>query len=146
MGSRESFVVHSPLAKYLKVQRAKKNTNGEWHRDMDDIVAKDYAILARFRDRTEDIAAEGSALHDYFLAGLRGLGTWGAAWFIDHRHRQFESLRDEQDFQLLLEVEYRSGRIHSVTDVSRMSKRYFQLENSLRTVANNVREYRQGTY
>lgn len=135
------IIIKSPLAVYLKEQRSKLNISGEWHYEMDHIVAKDYAILARYRDSTSEVAMEEGALHDYFLAGLRGLGTWGAAWFIDRKYRYFESLKEDRNIQFLLEVEYRDGRIYDVHDVSDKPQRYFSHENSLTCIRKNIRSY-----
>ena len=140
--SKQSIVIHSPLAKYLRVQRSKLDIRGEWRREMDNIVAKDFAVLARFRDTRRDVAMQDHYLQDYFLAGLRGLGTWGAAWFIDRQYQAFEDLDEKKDFQFLLEVEYRDGRICEVRDVSNKPQRYFDDENNLQVIRRNIEAYR----
>jgi hypothetical protein len=135
------FKISSPLAKYLYLQRSDFNISGEWHREMDNIIAKDYAILARFRDEESDVAMKDGILFDYFLAGLRGLGTWGAAWFIDRNYKAFNFINDTENVQYLLEVEYRDGRIYKVRDVSDKPKEYFNKENSITTIKKNIELY-----
>ncbi len=145
VGSNSFITVRSPLAKYLREQRSKLDVSGEWYREMDNIVAKDFAILARFRDTHNDIAMKEGNLQDYFLAGLRGLGTWGAAWFIDRKYHTFENQGDKGNLQFLLEVEYRDGRIFDVRDVSNKPQRYFDEENNIATIKRNIAIYRSMT-
>jgi len=141
---QDSITVRSPLSKYLRLQREGMNVDGEWHREMDMIIAKDYAILARFQDTSGGIAMNEGELHDYFLAGLRGLGTWGAAWFLDRRWEHFGSLGEDQtDLQMLLEVEYRHGKIYSVKDVSEEPQEYFNAQNNLRVIRSEVAKFRR---
>ncbi len=137
----DHIVIHSPLAKYLHEQRSKLDISGGWHREMDNIIAKDYAILARFHDDSSDVTMQDGLLQDYFLAGLRGLGTWGAGWFIDRKYQLFDSLPEKQNVQLLLEVEFRDGRIYNVRDVSDKPRDYFKRENSMATIKKNIKTY-----
>lgn len=134
-------IVKSPLALYLREQRSRMDLKGEWRHEMDHIVAKDYAILAHFRDEVTDVAMTDGCLHDYFLAGLRGLGTWGAAWFIDRKYRSFDKIEDDLNTQFLLEVEYRDGRIYDVRDVSDRPQEYFDAEQRVKTVRSNITNY-----
>jgi hypothetical protein len=142
-GSRPSIMVRSPLAAYLREQRSALEIHGEWRPEMDRIIAKDFAVLARFRDTRQKVAMEDHYLQDYFLAGLRGLGTWGAAWFIDRKYEAFERLEDKQDFQFLLEVEYRNGRIFDVRDVSDEPQSYFHAENRISLIKKNIARFRE---
>lgn len=139
--STPHIIVRSPLANYLREQRSKLDISGEWRREMDNIVAKDYAILARFRVTYDEFAMKENHLQDYFLAGIRGLGTWGAAWFIDRKYPIFEKLDDNKNFQFLLEVEYREGRIFDVKDVSDMTQEYFDSENKISTIRRNISQF-----
>ncbi len=136
------FDVRSPLAKYLREQRSKMDITGNWHFALDQIIAKDFAILARFRDTQSGVVMKHDHLNDYFLAGIRGLGTWGAAWFVDRKYEAFCALDESQDFQYLLEIEYREGRIFDVRDVSDKPKAYFDEENKLTTVRRNIAAFR----
>ena len=138
-----SFIkVKSPLSKYLDLQRRNMVTKGEWTRVLSNIIAKDYAVLARFK-RTDRLPSmiEGS-LKDYFLGGIRGLGTWGAGWFIDRKYDHFMKYEDDEDIQLLLEVEYRDGRIYDVRDVSEEEQAYFDKQNNLKTIRKIIKDYR----
>lgn len=85
-------------------------------------------------------------LKDYFIAGIRGLGTWGAAWFIDRRYDAFKLYQDSEDanIQLLLEVTYKDERIFEVRDVSEESEGYFKKQNSLREIKRIITEYQEG--
>jgi len=139
--SKKWKIIKSPLALYLREQRSRMDLRGEWRHEMDHIVAKDYAILARFRDEVTDVAMTDGCLHDYFLAGLRGLGTWGAAWFIDRKYRLFDNIEETQNAQFLLEVEYRDGRIYGVRDVSDRPQEYFYAEQRMKTVRGNIANY-----
>jgi len=143
VNSAEAITVMSPLARYLQEQRAKLDVSGEWHREMEHIIAKDFAILARFQDTFSYIAMKEGKLQDYFLAGIRGLGTWGAAWFLDRKYHTFENLKDQGNVQFLLETEYRDGRIFDVRDVSDKPQSYFDAENSIAGVKKNIADFRQ---
>jgi hypothetical protein len=133
--STEFIKIESPLSKYLLVQRTFMS-GGQWSPNHGQIVAKDYAILARFSDKRE------SGLKDYFLAGIRGLGTWGAGWFIDRRYKSFLKWenRDDVSIQLLLEVIYKNEHIHEVNDVSHMPLSYFENENDISTIQKCIQE------
>jgi hypothetical protein len=121
---RKTIDVNSPLSTYLELQRSKMK-GGQWSSNVGQIIAKDYAVLARFSDINEP------SLKDYFIAGIRGLGTWGAGWFIDRRYKYLLPLEDKEDlqFQLLLEVVYKNEHIHDVKDVSDKPASYFEKEN-----------------
>ena len=133
--SKEFITIQSPLSKYLLVQRTYMS-GGEWSPNLGRIVAKDYAILARFSDKRE------TGLKDYFLAGIRGLGTWGAGWFIDRRYKSFLKWENREDapIQLLLEVIYKNEHIHEVNDVSNMPLSYFENENDINTIKKCIQE------
>ena len=134
----DPIIVRSPLATYLYEQRSRMDISDEWRQPMDHIVGKDYAILARFRDESADLAMNDGVLYDYFLAGLRGLGTWGAAWYLDRMYPAFRKMEGDENVQLLLEVEYRDGRIYAVRDVSDKPQSYFKEENKKATIKKNI--------
>ena len=133
--SNKYITIHSPLSQYLKAQRT-DFPGGEWSPNHGRIVAKDYAILARFTDRRE------YGLKDYFLAGIRGLGTWGAGWYIDRRYKAFLQWenRDDGPIQLLLEVIYKDEEIHEVRDVSNEPPSYFENENDPATIQKYIQD------
>lgn len=140
---KDYIIVRSPLAEYLKVQRSTMDISGEWSIAMEKIVAKDYAILARFQFADSQIVMKEGELQDYFLAGLRGLGTWGAGWFIDRNYNQFLKYKDNQNIQLLLEVEYRDGRIFGVRDVSNETQKYFDEQNDTAFIKKAIESYKR---
>lgn len=137
-----SFIVHSPVAKYLREQRSGMDITGNWNIGMDQIIVKDYTILARFKDRRKIVAMDYHYLNDFFLSGIRGLGTWGAGWFIDRKYQVFDNLDEKLDFQFLLEVEYRNGRIYDVKDVSDQPREYFEKENNINTIRKNITNFK----
>jgi len=139
---RNYITVHSPLAKYLQEQRRKMDISGEWTWHMDRILTKDFAVLARLRDVNNNIEMDEGFLYDYYMAGLRGLGTWGAAWFIDRKYSFFDPFDDNINIQLLLEVEYRNGRIFDVRNVSNKNQAYFDKENDISTIRSNINTFK----
>ncbi|MGA3285102.1 MAG: hypothetical protein ABSD57_11680 [Verrucomicrobiota bacterium] len=138
----ETIFVQSPLNKYLGTQRANADPDAEWSSTLRDVVAKDFAILARFTDKSKVLPSSEGYLKDFFLGGLRGLGTWGAAWFLDRRYNNFEGLEKDEDTQFLLEVTYRNGRIHDVTIVSDKPQSYFDREDSDERVREVIELYK----
>lgn len=136
------FRIKSPLSTYLEVQRGDKMRGGEWEGAMECIVAKDYAILARFRDVRPNIDTKpGLPLYDYFFAGIRGLGTWGSTWFLDRRTRIFLNYNKYDDIQMLLEVIYWDGRIIDVKDVSNEPPSYFNEQLKKSVIRKNINEW-----
>jgi hypothetical protein len=136
--------IQSPLARYLNEQRTGSGT-GDWTRENGQIIAKDYAIVARFSDKREHVATSHGTIKDFFIAGIRGLGTWGAAWFIDRKYRHFLAYEDREDtaIQILLEVTYKNEAIHDVQDVSDRPQSYFEHENTDDTVHRTIQEHRE---
>jgi hypothetical protein len=122
--SGRKITIKSPLSRYLKLQRQKDQAAREWNATLANVVAKDFAIIARFGDPTEVTTS------DFVIAGIRGLGTWGAAWFLDRRYKELRSVREFGDVQMLLEVTYKSGMIAEVRDVSSEAPEYFALQLS----------------
>jgi hypothetical protein len=135
------LIIHSPLSKYLEEQR-REIPGGDWRFDHGRMVAKDFAIIARFSDMRGRTTIPPNPLKDFFLAGIRGLGTWGAGWFLDHYDNDFEEKceKPNSDVQFLLEVTYKNESILSVRDVSHESQSYFDAENKLQTIRTRIRE------
>jgi hypothetical protein len=134
VNSEDYIEIRSPLNKYLREQRMHMQINGEWKCEMGMIVAKDYAILARIRNDNNSPTMREGHLYDYYVAGIRGLGTWGAAQFIDRYYEAFNNSKNNDDIQILLEVIYRNGRITEVVDVSDKPEHYFKSQFSLNTI------------
>ena len=139
-GTRD-IVVYSPMAEYLRRQRTTMEIRGEWHGQLSRIIAKDFAVLARLQRRS---GQPGQPLWDYFVSGIRGVGTWGAAWYVDHEFRQLQRFTRTEDIQLLLEITFRDGRIFKVTDVSDQPQEYFNHEMDVAAIDENIREFRGG--
>jgi hypothetical protein len=135
--------VCSPLARYLREQRRSTDADGEWDPRMGQIFAKDYAILARFADRASGVLTSDGLFHDYFIAGIRGLGTWGAAWYIDRKYKYLQGYEEYADIQLLLEVQFSKNFIYDVVDVSDKPAEYFAKENELATVRKLIQQHHQ---
>lgn len=133
--------IESPLAKYLRLQRQNMDMSGEWNGNLGRIVARDYAVLARFRDKAGPEVVGGQQLCDYFFAGIRGLGTWGAAWFVDRNYKFLQTLGEEQDIQLLLEVTFCDDRILDVKNVSDKPAAFFDEGQKTATIKNVIKEF-----
>ena len=133
-GSGE-FTIRSPLRKYLQVQRS-QYAGGNWTNAHGRVFANDFAILARFSDGQDRVPMASGSLKDFFLAGIRGLGTWGAGWFIDRRYNALSEhiTQDDGAIQLLLEVTYQNEQILDVRIVSDEPESYFRKENNMRTI------------
>ncbi len=140
--SNSRLVIRSPLSIYLEEQR-NGMPGGDWKAAHGRIVAKDFAILARFSDTRGRKQMPPDPLKDFFLAGIRGLGTWGAGWFLDRRCSDLEGQceRPNADVQFLLEVTYRNERILEVRDVSHEPQTYFDSENNLQIIRSRIRHY-----
>jgi len=138
--SGETQMVRSPMAAYLKLQRRHMNTSGEYHGQLSKVILKDYAILARL-SRAESDPGEDGPLRDYFLGGIRGLGTWGAAWYINREYKQLQKLGPNDRIELLLEVTFREGRILSVQNVSDEPADYFREQLSTETIHAVIKNY-----
>lgn len=139
------FDVHSPLHKYLKEQRKNANVVGEWERALGNVVAKDFAVIACFeRDIPYNESPGMEKLKEFYLTGIHGLGTWGAAWYIDRFYGVFSeySIEELQTVQKLVEVEYRNGKIANVKDVSDCPKTYFEEQRTLRIVRKSIEDYK----
>ncbi len=130
----KEIMVQSPLSSYLMRQRSSMNTGGEWQPEFGRIAAKDFAILGRMTDGSHHESQDEEPLRDYFLVGIRGLGTWGAGWFIDRRSGQLTRYGDHEDIQLLLEVRYADNRIVDVINVSEQPQEYFHREIESETI------------
>jgi hypothetical protein len=121
----ESIInINSPQSKYLWKQRINMKPN--WYHHAATCLAVDFAVLAKFQDKHMNDDAR-----TFFLFGIRGLGTWGAAWYIDHKYddliHHFNSL---DEYQQLLRVEFQNHRIVNVEDVSKKPQDYFIEQNS----------------
>ncbi len=138
--------ISSPLARYLELQRSEMDISGEWHSQLNRIIVKDFAIVARFSDhKNKDMASEG-LLKDYFFAGIRGLGTWGSAWFIDRKYKHLPMVQDDENIQLLLEIIYQNDRIYDVIDVSEESPVYFKEQNNLRVIKKTIKNFKESRH
>jgi hypothetical protein len=121
--------IESPLSIYLMRQGRPKT--GWWHRELGEIVARDYAIISRFRMPDTKYRTKDDPFYHYFIAGIRGLGTWGAAWYIDRKPAEIERLvadsgGEDSDVQALVEVTFSNFRVVAVRDVSDESADYFR--------------------
>jgi hypothetical protein len=130
----QELIINSPLEKYLKLQRPAptQDTQRMWNLEYGKMYGVDYAVLARFNVGTMDNRAHRSwPFFHYYFAGIRGLGTWGAGWYLDHHAEDLAKLSIEtsedgvSDLQVLLEVEYADYHIINVKDVSGQSAYYF---------------------
>ena len=134
----DSIKVKSPLWQYLEMQRA-AIPGDDWTPFHGKEYAKDFAILARFSDPKKDTQMEEGTLKDFFIAGIHGLGTWGAATLLEER---FKLLPDsDHDFQMLLEVTYKNGRIIDVCDVSDWKQEDFEKANNSKQIREQLEKH-----
>lgn len=135
----KSIRVNSPLARYLRLGRPNKETG--WHPDFGYITGKDYAVIGRFK---YDTPVRGTSFYHYFFAGIRGLGTWGAGWFVDNCYDTLAQIAEKSqsdDIQLLLEVTFRNYRIENVIDVSDKDQEYFDTKNSDEVISDDYQNH-----
>lgn len=137
----EVINVKSPLRKYLKYQRPEVDPD-YWDKSLSNVIVKDYAIIARFNRDTLQSNLGTERLKAFYIAGIHGLGTWGAAWYIDRCYGAFKDLSVDANIQMLVEIEYRNGRIVNVKDVSNQSKEYFDIENSTCKIKENIKQFK----
>jgi hypothetical protein len=124
-------VVRSPLDRYLR-RRGPHAGDSEWEPTYSDVVARDFAVVARFPDSSGDLGRPdfGREFWEYFVFGVRGLGTWGAAWYMYHRANELAGLVRKYagprgEVQLLLEVTFAANRIVKVEPVMEKEQAYF---------------------
>jgi len=134
--------VRTPLTKYLHMSNRPRGKR-PWDQRYAEVYARDYGILARFLFKGSFVAAEGIPFYHYFIAGIRGLGTWGVGWYVDRypeKLRQMDEASKGKDVQVLLEVTYQDHRIISVIDVSDKSQDYFDERLSDSYIRRAIRE------
>jgi hypothetical protein len=125
--------VESPQALYLQMQRTK---DAEWITEPGRCVSVDFAILARFWKEREGVS-------ETYVAGIRGLGTWGAAWYLDQSWQDMAArVKPDADYQALLRVTYRDHRIAKVEDVSARDSSFFRKEMEKSTILATLTELR----
>lgn len=139
----DMIMVKSPLRKYLEKQRQGVKPDADWDISLNNIVVKDYAVIARFDRNYVQYNSGIDRLKEFYIAGIHGLGTWGAAWFIDRRFGAFKDLKLEEDIQMLVEVEYKNGRIVGVVDVSEKDQKYFDKENNMNVIKNYIKHFKE---
>ena len=140
----EYFDIHSPMKNYLMTQRLYIDRETEWNSTLRNVIAKDYAIVARMKKAIPQIEEwTGTKVKEYFIAGIHGLGTWGATCYIDRNYHSFNFDTDE-NIQMLLEITYENGVVKEVIDVSDNDIEYFKKENELETVIANVQRFQSG--
>jgi hypothetical protein len=122
--------VCSPQSKYLWLQRKKQPE--QWMQHAGACHAVDFAVLAKFRDKPHDDLAQASELKTFFIFGCRGLGTWGATWYIDHQYEDLLSHSSSpESHQQLLRVEFSGNKVIKVEDVSDKPQEYFDEQNDI---------------
>lgn len=129
--------IQSPLAKYLEFQRDERYLQEDWNPYLSKILARDFAILARFEDK-ETETKDGVPIKNYYIAGVRGLGTWGAAWYLDKHFEDLVKLSTKGDVQILLEVTYKDTCIVNAIDVSDKTQNYFDSKNKTDEIEQHI--------
>lgn len=140
-----SLKIRSPMSRYLEIQ--KRPRRSAWDPKFGKIVARDYAVIGRFATGDSKGLTRGEPYFHYYVAGIRGLGTWGAGWYIDRRPDELQRLARaaeaaSSDPQVLIEVTYSNFRILSVEDVSFRDEKYFgsqSIDATIRSVIESLR-------
>lgn len=136
----EIVEIKSPLKTYLELQRDPKDEKDLFNNN---IIVKDYAIIARFDRNTEYENPGTESLKSFFLAGIHGLGTWGASWLIDRKYGIFKDKEMDGDLQMLVEVEYKNGKIAKVIDVSDKNQEYFDNQNKKKNIQACINQFKE---
>ena len=136
----ELFNIKSPFSTYLSEQRPKEGVK-DWHSSLNKIYCKDYAVIARFKNTNSQNHTINGLLQDYYLAGVRGLGTWGAAWYLDRSFKKLLEFDPDENMQILIEVTYRDGAISDAVDVSDQPISYFKEQARIGTVRKLIEKY-----
>lgn len=140
----EDIHVISPQGTYLSLQRDEDDSS--WESNYGMCSAVDFGVFAKFDNPESLIDPYLKGLKNFFVFGLRGLGTWGAAWYLDYRYRQLHQDMDPQDgtIQVLLKITYSNNQIHSVEDVSQENQDFFDKENNLEYIKMNIQALSKG--
>lgn len=138
---RTVTTIRSPLRAYLASQRNAPDVSGEWNSTLGRVCAKDFAVLARI-PQSEHAANEGGQTFDYFVAGIRGLGTWGAAWYLDRKYRELREIDPRARLERLLEVTYRDGSIADVVDITDKGPEYVRSQCREATISQEIRSHK----
>ena len=141
----ENTIIKSPMEKYLIHQNRPKKSN--WDPKYGSIVARDFAVIARFSMESTKGLTKGDPYYHYFIAGIRGLGTWGAGWFIDRRTDELFQIvkkyeNEGTDPQILLEVTFSNYRIIDVKDVGECKAEYFMNQMEDAEINRVIEKYR----
>jgi Domain of unknown function (DUF4062) len=126
--SSKELIIRSPQTKYLTLQR---DNNNSWNENPGACTSIDFAIISRFKSPHGSLHMD-NPLKIYFIFGIRGLGTWGAARFLDHNpDKLIVPTCGDNPIQHLLQVEYANHAIKEVKDVSEEDQNYFDQQNDL---------------
>jgi hypothetical protein len=128
----EYLQIRSPLAKYLAYS-ARPEERAPWRPAFGYTYCRDYAVLARFKMKVDPESSDSEYYYHYFVGGIRGLGTWGIGYLIDHQSSSLVRIAEEackrhstDDIQILLEVTYENFRITRIRDVSEQDAAFFE--------------------
>lgn len=140
-GNGSWITITSPVSLYLREQRLLADSMGDWKSQLGNIIVKDYGVIARFCDRDSEKRIDDGTLKDFFISGVRGLGTWGAAYFLDRYYKLLEKIPDDGDFQMLIEATYSNNQITEVIDVSEKNAHYFNEQKSPKVIKRIISEH-----
>ena len=79
-----------------QLQRGPCDETTRWNHEFGDVLARDFAVIARFKS-LGGTSQPDHPFWEYFVFGLRGLGTWGAGWFIHHRANVLAEMVDREE-------------------------------------------------
>jgi hypothetical protein len=138
--------IRSPLSKYLSLS-ARPEGNEEWKPLYGYSYCRDYAVLARLKLYKDAEDRDGEFYYHYFIGGIRGLGTWGIGYLIDHNSSKLLRIADRQiddesdNVQMLLEVTYENFRVTRVIDVSDEDKNFFEKRYSDKYIKDQLKRH-----
>jgi hypothetical protein len=100
----EQYIQFAGEPKYSNTWEAEKKLEDSgvqpWQGTM-----KDWGLIVKCRNPYNETAKV------FIIAGIRGIGTWGAAWHLaDHVRSVYKQFKD-RDFAAVVEVEYANFRI-----------------------------------
>jgi hypothetical protein len=130
--SGKQLKIRSPLAKYLSFS-ARPKRPATWRPAFGHTYCRDFAVLARFKIFKDPEDESSEYYYHYFVGGIRGLGTWGVGYLIDHESSRLVRIataatnkQHSDDLQLLLEITYENFRITRVRNVTSKPASFFR--------------------
>jgi hypothetical protein len=146
--SGRNIQIRSPLAKYLN-HSARPARAAPWRPAFGHSYCRDYAVFARFKLCKDPGDSCSEYYYHYFAGGIRGLGTWGIGYLLDHESSRLVRMAADQtaktgdeNVQLLLEVTYENYRVTRIRDVSENAEAFFTKRYSDEYIRQQMKRHR----